>query len=178
MLSVFQEITGVFGPSSLADLPPDVIWIDLLNPTTEEIATVELQKKVRIPSAAALSEIESSSRLAVDHDIIYLSIPAVAQSDTPDAYLSPTGFILTENALITGRFAPLSTFDSVVEKVTQDKALQSATGIFTALPEAMVDRGADVLERLGAELDKVSFFAVIPPDRNTPCTLTTHYVEH
>jgi hypothetical protein len=62
--------------------------------------------------------------------------------------------------------------------VTQDKALQSATGIFTALPEAMVDRGADVLERLGAELDKVSFFAVIPPDRNTPCTLTTHYVEH
>jgi magnesium transporter len=156
VLSVFREITGVFGPSSLADLPPDVIWIDLLNPTTEEIATVESQRKVRIPSAAALSEIESSSRLAVDHDVIYLSVPAVAQGDTPDAHLSPTGFILTKTALITVRFAPLSTFDAAAEKVKQDKALQTATAIFTTLLEAMVDRGADVLERLGAELDKVS----------------------
>ena len=156
MLTVFKEAAGVYRPSSLADVPPDVIWIDLLNPTTEEIAFVESQKKVRIPSVEALSEIESSSRLAVDHDVIYLSIPAVAQGDTPDAYLSPTGFILTKNALITVRFAPLSIFDKVAEKVKQDKALQSATAIFTALLEAMVDRGADVLERLGAQLDKVS----------------------
>jgi magnesium transporter len=56
VLSVFQEITGVFGPGSLVDLPPDVIWIDLLNPTTEEIAFVESRKKVRIPSIEALSE--------------------------------------------------------------------------------------------------------------------------
>ena len=146
MFTVFQGSTGLFRPGSLADdLPSDAIWIDLLNPTTEETAFVESQKKVRIPSAAALSEIESSSRLAVDHDVIYLSIPAVAQGDTPDAHLSPTGFILAENALITVRFAPLSTFDAVAEKVRQDKALQSATAIFTALLEAMVDRGADVL---------------------------------
>jgi magnesium transporter len=150
VFTVFQGSTGVFCPGSLAGLPPDAVWIDLLNPTAEETAFVESQKKVRIPSAAALSEIESSSRLAVDHDVIYLSIPAVAQGDTPDAHLSPTGFILAENALITVRFAALSTFDAVAEKVRQDKALQSATAIFTALLEAMVDRGADVLERLGA----------------------------
>jgi magnesium transporter len=54
------------------------------------------------------------------------------------------------------RFAPLSTFDKVSEQVRQDKDLQSATAIFAALLEAIVDRGADVLERLGADLDKVS----------------------
>jgi len=156
VFTVFQGSTGLFCTGSLEGLPPDAVWIDLLNPTTEETAFVESQKKVRIPSAAALSEIESSSRLAVDHDVIYLSVPTVAQGDTPDAHLSPTGFILAENALITVRFAPLSTFDAVAEKVRQDKALQSAIAIFTALLEAMVDRGADVLERLGAELDKVS----------------------
>ena len=156
MFTVFQGSTGLFRPGTLADLPPDTIWIDLLNPTSEETAFVESQKKVCIPSVEALNEIESSSRLAVHHDVIYLSIPAVAQGDTPDAHLSPTGFILTENALITVRFAPLSTFDAVADKVRQDKALQSATAIFTMLLEAMVDRGADVLERLGAELDKVS----------------------
>jgi magnesium transporter len=156
VLLILRESIGFVRPAAFEDLPRDVIWIDLLNPTAEESAFVESQRKVRIPSVEALREIESSSRLAVDHDVIYLSIPAVAQGDTPDAHLSPTGLILTENLLITIRFAQLSTFDSVAEKVKQDKALQSATAVFAALLEAMVDRGADVLERLGAELDKVS----------------------
>jgi len=117
---------------------------------------VEARTKVRIPTIEALSEIESSSRTAVDHEIVYLSIPAVAQGDTADAYLSPTGFILTKTVLITVRFASLSTFDAVTEQVRQDKTLRSAAAVFTALLEATVDRGADVLERLGAELGKVS----------------------
>jgi magnesium transporter len=133
-----------------------VIWIDLLSPTNEETAFVESRTKVRIPSIDSLSEIETSSRLAVDHGVVYLSIPAVALGDTTDAYLSPTGFILTNSVLVTVRFAPLSTFDAIVEQVKQDQTLQSAAAIFAALLEAMVDRGADVLERLGAELNKVS----------------------
>jgi magnesium transporter len=156
VLLILRRSTGFVRPGVLEDLPKDAIWIDLLNPTAEESALVESQREVRIPSAEALREIESSSRLAVDHDVVYLSVPAVAQGDTPDAYLSPTGFILDANVLITLRFAPLSTFDAVAERVKQDKALQSATAVFAALLEAMVDRGADVLERLGAELDKVS----------------------
>jgi magnesium transporter len=153
---MLRKSTGFVRPGALEDLPADTVWIDLLDPTAQETAFVEAQRKIRIPSAKALGEIESSSRLTVDHDVIYLSIPAVAQGDTPDAYLTPTGFVLTENLLVTVRFAPLSTFDAVVEKVRQDKALHSATAVFAALMEAMVDRGADVLERLGAEIDKVS----------------------
>jgi magnesium transporter len=156
VLLILRESIGFVRPSALEDLPADAVWIDLLNPTPEESALVESQKRVRIPSIEALREIESSSRLAVDHDVVYLSIPAVAQGDTPDAHLSPTGFILTGDFLITVRFSPLSTFDTVIEKVRQDKVLQNATAVFVALLEATVDRGADVLERLGAEIDKVS----------------------
>jgi magnesium transporter len=156
VLTILQESTGLVRRGMSEELPRDAIWIDLLSPTVEETAFVESQKSVRVPSIEALSEIESSSRLAVEHDAIYLSIPAVAQGDTPDAHLSPTGFILTKSVLITIRFAPLSTFDSVAGQVSRDKAFQSATAVFTALLGAMVDRGADVLERLGGELDKVS----------------------
>jgi magnesium transporter len=156
VLHILRESTGFVQPGASEDLPADVIWIDLVNPTPEESAFVESQRKVRIPSIEALRGIESSSRLAVDHDVIYLSVPAVAAGDTPDAHQTPAGFILNENLLITIRFAPLSTFDTVAEQVKQEKALQSATAVFAALLEAMVDRGADVLERLGAELDKVS----------------------
>jgi magnesium transporter len=66
-------------------LPRDFIWIDLLNPTKEETTFVEARTKVRIPSIEMLSEIETSSRLAVDHGVVYLSIPAVAEGDTADA---------------------------------------------------------------------------------------------
>jgi Mg2+ and Co2+ transporter CorA len=59
-------------------------------------------------------------------------------------------------ALVTVRFATLSTFDAVTEKLKQDETIRSAPSVFTALLEAMVDRGADVLERLGAELTTVS----------------------
>jgi magnesium transporter len=156
VLTVFQETTGFVHPNSLQGVPADAIWIDLVTPTAEETAFIASQKNVRIPSIDELSEIESSSRLAVNHDVIYVSIPAVAQGDTPDAYLTPTGFILTKGVLITVRFASLSTFDKVAEQVKQDKDLQSALAIFAALLEAIVDRGADVLERLGADLDKVS----------------------
>jgi magnesium transporter len=156
VLQILRESTGFVRLGASEDLPADAVWIDLLNPTAEESAFIESQRKVRIPSIEALSAIESSNRLAVDHDVVYLSIPAVAQGDTPDAHVSPTGFILTGGFLVTVRFAPLSTFDAVARQVEQDEALQNAPAIFVALLEAMVDRGADVLERLGREIDKVS----------------------
>ncbi|HEY7245677.1 MAG TPA: magnesium transporter CorA family protein [Xanthobacteraceae bacterium] len=157
MLTTYRDKDGL-GPigSPSAALPSHVIWIDLLNPTAEEKTLVESRTNLRIPSIELLSEIETSSRLAVDDDTVYLSVPAVAQGDTPDAHLSPTGFILTQNVLVTVRFAPSSTFDIVAERVKRDETLQSPVAVCTALLETMVDRGADVLERLGAALDKVS----------------------
>jgi magnesium transporter len=156
MMTTFRNSASFVLSDSSTELPPDVIWIDLLNPTTEEVSFVESRTHARIPSIESLSEIESSSRLAVHHDIVYLSIPAVAAGDSVDAYLTPTGFILTKRVFITVRFAPLSTFDAVAKQVKQDETIRSAPAVFTALLEAMVDRGADVLERLGAELTTVS----------------------
>jgi magnesium transporter len=155
MLRMFRDGVDVDRGTSSPELLKRVIWIDLLNPTKEEIAFVESRTKVRVPSIESLSEIESSSRLAVDQEIIYLSVPAVAQGDTADAYLSPTGFILTRSVLVTVRFASLPIFDAVAERVKHDDKLQS-TAVFITLLEAIVDRAADVLERLGGELARVS----------------------
>jgi magnesium transporter len=156
VLALYRENGDSVRSRSSPGLRPQIIWIDLISPTNEEKAFVESRTSVRIPSVESLSEIESSSRLSVDHETIYLSVPAVAQGDSADAYLSPVGFILTQSVLTTIRFAPLSTFDIVAERVQRDETPQSAAGVFVSLLEAMVDRGADVLERLGAELNKVS----------------------
>jgi len=155
MLRVYRD-TGSFLTSASSDLHGEIIWMDLVNPTNEETSFVESRAHVRIPSKEALSEIESSSRLMVEGRTIYVSAPVVAQGDTADAFLSPLGLILTKDVLVTVRFEEASAFDSVVEQVRRDDTLRSGTGVFTALLEALVDRGADVLERLGGDLDKVS----------------------
>jgi magnesium transporter len=156
VLSVYRDSGRRFYDQNLKDLPDEIIWIDLLNPTAEETELVEKRAGVRIPTTDALREIESSSRLAVDREIISLSTPVVAQGDGPDAFLSPVGFILTKTFLVSIRFAELTTFDSVAERIRRDEELRCSAGVFIALMEAFVDRGADVLERLGSDLDKVS----------------------
>jgi magnesium transporter len=156
LLTIYRDTSDSLRSRTLQELPSEVIWIDLLNPTHDEKTFVESRAGVRIPSIEALSEIESSSRLIVARGVIYLSTPVVAQGDTADPFVSPAGFILSSTLLVTVRFAELSTFKTVAEKIRGDESLRSSTGVFTALMEALVDRGADVLERLGSELDRIS----------------------
>ncbi len=156
MLTIYRDDAGSVREGASLELPSDVIWIDLLKPTDEEKAFVERRTHIRVPSAEALSEIEATSRLYVDHGVIYLSTPILAQSDTPEAFLSPVGFILSPTVLVTVRFAELSTFEHVADQVRDDASLATNIGVFTALLEAIVDRGADVLEGLRGELDQIS----------------------
>jgi magnesium transporter len=136
--------------------PAGVFWIDLINPTHEEESMVEKAAGVSIPSEEALSEIELSSRLVFDHGLLYLSSPAVKINQHGEAEITSVGFIVGPRFVITVRFSPLPTFDSVIKRVETDDSLQTGLSVFTALLEAIVDRGADVLERLAAEADQVS----------------------
>ncbi len=156
MLSIYRETSGPFQQSTAPEVPGEVIWIDLLNPTEDETAFVESRTGLHVPSAEALSEIEATSRLQLERGVFYLSTPVVAGSQTTEPMLSPAGFILSQRLLVTVRFAPLSTFDAVAALIRADEELCSSIGVFTALMEAIVDRGADVLEHLGTELDQLS----------------------
>ncbi|HEX4410185.1 MAG TPA: magnesium transporter CorA family protein [Xanthobacteraceae bacterium] len=138
------------------DRSSDAIWIDLLNATPDETRTVEHMLEIRIPNKESLSEIESSSRLIFNHGRLYLSAPSVRQDELGDAYLTPVGFIIDAKVLVTVRFTELPTFDAVAKRISTDDSLQNGMCVFTALLEAMVDRGADVLEQLGAATDTLS----------------------
>lgn len=139
-----------------ADLPPGIIWIDLLNPSDEEKAFVERRLNIRVPSEESLGEIEASSRLIFDHDTLYLSSPSVRLDEQKEAQLTSIGFIIGPRVLVTVRFWPLPTFDKVAKQMDTDGELQNGMCVFTSLIEAMVDRGADVLEQLGTSTDDLS----------------------
>jgi magnesium transporter len=139
-----------------AELPPEIIWVDLLDPSAAEKQFVESRLDIRVPAEGSLSEIEASSRLIADHDRLYLSSPAVRLDANNEAEITNVGFIIGPRVLVTVRFAALPAFDNVMKRVGSDDSLQNGMCVFTALLEAMVDRGADVLEQLGAKTDQLS----------------------
>jgi magnesium transporter len=137
-------------------MPSQIIWADLLNATEDEKQFVERQLGIRIPSEESLSEIEASSRLILEHGTLYLSSPAVRVNEAGEAEITPVGFVIGPRVLVTVRFAELPIFDDIGKRVGSDDSLENGMCVFTSLIEAMIDRGADVLEHLGVKVDQLS----------------------
>ena len=79
-------------------------WIDLLDPTEEEMDKVASEHGIRVPTRAQLDEIESSSRLAREDDVLYLSMPVATIADDGSIVPSPMGFILSDKLIVTIHF--------------------------------------------------------------------------
>src|SRR5215831_7172693 len=140
-----------------AELPAEVVWIDLVKPDSAEIAFVERATGLHVPSKDELSEIESSSRLRSRNGSLYLSTPLIyrAQSELPRS--TPVGFVLTRDRLITVRFEELTAFANFVNhELPADSEPLSSGAVFVELMDAIADRLADVLERIADELDTLS----------------------
>jgi magnesium transporter len=80
----------------------------------------------------------------------------IGHSTLEHAELSPAGFILGREILVTVRYEELPTFDAVAARVVKEDKPESAMDVFIALLEAIVDRGADKLEHLAGAVDEVS----------------------
>ena len=130
-------------------------WVDLVEPSAAEIAQVQQQFGIDVPSLEALQEIEASSRLRVHGDVLYMSAPLLAGTSTDHWSVAPAGFILTPDILVTVRFADLEAFDSVAAAIATEESVLPAS-IFTCLMEEIVDRSADHLERAAEGINATS----------------------
>jgi magnesium transporter len=159
MLSFYRS--GDFSTVSevaAASLSSDIIWLDLLNPTAEEIAFVARATGLEMPSFADLSEIEASSRLRTEGGAIFLSLPlAYRGGERRRANVTPLGFVITRERLVTIRFQPLPSFTTFIKESTEgDDPCTTSMAVFVGLIEAIVYRVADVLEGIAADLDTLS----------------------
>ncbi len=132
------------------------VWIDLLSPTDEERSAAERMTGLRVPAQADLAEIESSSRLSSEGKTLYLSTPMTYRAADGLSMTAPLGFVLSPDHLMTVRFADLPVFDQFAERFVGSASQSCSVAAFLGLLEAIVDRLADVLEHVGADLDAIS----------------------
>jgi magnesium transporter len=150
MLSAFTCQDGA--SRRIAERLTDARWIDLVQPTPEETKRVAGETGLAVPTQAEINEIESSSRLAMRDGVLYLSMPLVSRPESEPRSV-PIGFVLSQDRLITVRFAPSRLFDRFME---QGVPARSGAHVLVALLEAIVDRQADALEEVKAELETIS----------------------
>jgi magnesium transporter len=140
-----------------AQLPGEVIWIDLVRPEKSEVELVEYITGLDMPSFEDLSEIESSSRLRAEDGVLYLSAPLLHRGDSDEPKSAPVGFVLCPDRLVTIRFETLIPFTTFEQNFGRAGAPHTtAVEVFAGLVEAIVDRAADVLETIATELDNLS----------------------
>ena len=140
-----------------AAVPEQAVWIDLVNPTAAEDKVVEKVVGVAIPTAEEMQEIEPSSRLYIENNARYMTATLLYQQDTPLPKTTPVTFILAGRRLITVRYDDPKPFALIRNKLARS-CPSDITGetVLIDLLDAIIDRAADVLERIGAEIDEVS----------------------
>jgi magnesium transporter len=130
------------------------VWIDLFNPSREEIDKACADYRLYIPPREQLEEIEFSSRLQYEDGVFTLSVPVTPHYEGEEDVTSPLGFVLTKDILVSIRFTRLHTFDAISERVKRRP--RSAPDIFLVILEAVVDYNADRLEELRNEAKEIS----------------------
>src|SRR5215813_2872291 len=160
MLSVFVPLESSLKKASrddLAELPENAVWIDLVKPTLAEDKAVEKLAGIAVPTREDMQEIEISSRLYIDRGARYMTATLMCQSDTDAPKTTAVTFILGDHRLVTVRYDEPKPFALVESKLARSCS-PGITGemVLMELLDAVIDRCADILERIGADVDVVS----------------------
>lgn len=156
------------GPPSRAD----VLWIDLFDPSREEERAVETMLGLLVPTRQEMAEIEESARLYEERGALVMTAVVINGVAEGRPARAPVTFVLTQTHLVSLRYAnpvPFRTFEAKCQR--QPEAHTSSDRIFVSLLESIVERAADVLELVAADLSEVSttlFFEEDQPRRPKP----------
>ena len=138
-------------------VPAESLWVDLYEPTPQEREAARAVFGFDPPTREDMEEIEISSRLYQEGGAIFMTALILSKAETEMPESQSVSFILVGDRLLTVRYSdpqPFNTFANRAER----QANQWPRGelILAGLLEAIIDRTADVLEKVGSEVDALS----------------------
>ncbi|MBP0614678.1 magnesium transporter CorA family protein [Jiella mangrovi] len=171
----FDGAKVVHATATAHELSDGAIWIDLHSPSPEEVAAVEALCAIAIPTREEMSEIEVSSRLYSEDGADVMTASVVHGVQTGKPAFAPVTFLLARGRLVTVRYSEPKSFQIFVSKLCRDPAVlpphqeaaeageiarsvgkaPTAEQLLVGLLETVVDRMADLLELISADLDKI-----------------------
>lgn len=160
MITAYIPTNGVLRSQTVAadaQIPPDAVWIDLVSPSGPEDKLVESLTGIDIPTREDMQEIEPSSRLYIEGGARYMTAAVLCGVEYEQSTLTTVSFILTGNRLVTVRYGDPRPFSSVAGRLARTCA-PTVTGemLLGELLDAIIDRAADVLEQVGADVERTS----------------------
>jgi magnesium transporter len=160
MLAVYVPVGSSLERRAVAagePVPDNAVWLDLVNPEPGEDKVVEALLGVAVPTREEMQEIEVSSRLYVEQHARFMTATLMCNSDTATPKTTAVTFILTGHRLVTVRYDEPRPFMIVSHKLGRNcPANVSGETVLLDLLDAIIDRAADILERIGMEVDRVS----------------------
>ncbi|MBB3762332.1 CorA family divalent cation transporter [Xanthomonas arboricola] len=123
-------------------------WVDLCQASAQELAQAADNVGFALPDRAAIGEIEFSSRVRRQGEVLFLNVPRFQDDDGPTA---PLGFALSPTMLVTLREQHMGSLDAVAARLAHEPC-HSADDLLLRIFDQLVGRLADRLESLEAEV--------------------------
>lgn len=160
MITAYVHANGMLTPVALQRgdaIPEAAVWIDVLSPEDEDLVFLDGALGLDVPTEEDMQEIEMSSRLYQEDDALYMTATMICNADTPEPQNVPVTFVLARQRLLTLRYAEPTPFRMYAAQV-QRHAMPCASGeeVLAGLLDAIVDRIADILERVQGDAEKLS----------------------
>jgi magnesium transporter len=141
---------------ALTSLPNSAVWIDLDRPLMRKSRRWSGLLKLDLPTADEMKDIEPSSASTRERRDLHDGRGAVGCGHG-NTRVTPITFVLSNGRLITIRYAEPRTFKTVAAYIqTQPDLCNSGVMTLITLLEGVIDRTAEVLEKVGASVDQVA----------------------
>jgi magnesium transporter len=147
------------GPDGLPDsrTVESAVWLDLHAPAAAENRLVEQLLHVALPTREEMKEIEITSRLYVEDGARYMTATLMCHSDADVPRTTEVTFILSGHRLVTVRYDEPKPFAIVSTKLARAcPAAPTGETVLMDLLDAIIDRSADILEKIGSDVDEIS----------------------
>ncbi len=159
MITAYVHVNGALRAVPVAigeTLPENAIWIDLFNPQPLEEHVLEDALHIDIPTREEMREIEVSSRLYQENGGVYLTASVLTRSDSEAPELDPITFVLVGHRLVTIRYSEPVPFQVFIAQAKRATSCVSGEAVLAELLDAIVDRIADILERVQNDINQAS----------------------
>ena len=135
-------------------LPQNIIWIDLVHPSSAEVSYIAKIYGLDIPTKEEREEIEQSARYFEDAQSITINTYFLIRDQEMKLHNETVTFILFQKILFTIRYANFKVFNEIQRDILiSPKNFEDGFDVISSIFELRVERDADMLEG-AAELTK------------------------